>query len=184
MTEKENRVLPKKGTIIPLTSGENVDETIRFAQDWEKSGNTHIEILLRSDASLSVIEHLVSETKLVVAAGTVLSEEQLEAACEAGASLIITPGLSTKLVMSAHEREKTIIPGVQTPSEILTALELGLTTLKFFPATLHGPKYLEDMATIFPTVNFIPTGGINQENYMDYLNLPNVLATGGRWMFS
>ena len=182
MTEKNKRVLPKKGTLIPLTSGQNVDDTIRFAKDWEMSGNTHIEILLRSEESLSVIEYLVSKTKLVVAAGTVLSMEQLKAASDAGANLIITPGLSTKLVLNAQERKIPIIPGVQTPSEIIRALELGLTTLKFFPASLHGPEYLEDMAAIFPNVNFIPTGGINQQNYMDYLNLPNVLATGGRWM--
>lgn len=182
MVAKHKDFIPAKGSLIPLTSAQDLDKTVEFAKRWEKAGNTHIEILLRSENSMSAVEILSRETNLVVAAGTVLTLDQLSAACDAGAKLIITPGLSKTLLIEAEALGKTLIPGVQTPTEIMNAMELGLSTLKFFPASLQSPKHLGDLATIFPSVNFIPTGGINAKNYSSYLELPNVIATGGQWM--
>lgn len=182
MVQKLKNLIPARGSLIPLTSAQNLDRTVEFAKKWEKAGNTHIEILLRTDNSIAAVEILSSETDLVVAAGTVLSVDQLNSACDVGADLIITPGLSETLLTQSERRGRKLIPGVQTPSEIMHAMELGLSTLKFFPASLNGPKHIESFASIFPSISFIPTGGITRQNFASYMSLPNVVATGGSWM--
>lgn len=141
------------------------------------------EVTFRTAAAVKSIEEMAQLDGIVVGAGTVLSSAQVDAAVDAGAQFIVSPGLSRTVVERALEREVTVFPGVATPTEIMAAIALGLDTVKFFPAHLYGgPAGIKALSGPFPELKFVPTGGVNLENMADYLALPNVSAVGGTWM--
>jgi 2-dehydro-3-deoxyphosphogluconate aldolase/(4S)-4-hydroxy-2-oxoglutarate aldolase len=120
---------------------------------------------------------------LLVGAGTVITADQVDRVVEVGARFIVSPGLNPRVVERALEHGIDVVPGAVTPSEIMTALELGLTTLKFFPANVYGgPSALKALGAPFGNVSFIPTGGVSTTNIAEYLALKNVVAVGGSWM--
>ena len=122
---------------------------------------------------------------MIVGAGTVLSLSQVDAATNAGADFIVTPGLDPEIVRYCLFKEIPVLPGVSSASEIQTAISLGLDVLKFFPAEDSGGlKTIQAMAGPFGPVRFMPTGGINTSNLNDYLHDRSVLACGGTWIVS
>lgn len=141
------------------------------------------EVALRTPCALDAIRSMASKSDLLVGAGTVLSPEHVDQAVEAGARFIVSPGLNTAVLEQARERDTVAIPGCSTASEIMKALELGVTTVKFFPAEASGgAPAVKALASAFGDVSFIPTGGINPANLDSYLALPCVSAVGGSWM--
>ncbi len=141
------------------------------------------EITFRTEAAAKSIEEMAQVDGMLVGAGTVVSPEQVDAAVDAGARFIVSPGLLPSVVRRAQERGVPIVPGAVTPSEIMTALSLGLDTVKFFPANVYGgPSALKALGAPFRQVKFIPTGGVSLDNLAHYLGLPNVAAVGGTWM--
>lgn len=120
---------------------------------------------------------------MLIGAGTVLNREQAVAAKEAGATFIVSPGLNPNTVKACQQIGIDIIPGVNNPSTIEAALELGLTTLKFFPAEASGGvNMVKSLLAPYADIQLMPTGGINSKNIRDYLSIPRVLACGGTWM--
>jgi 2-dehydro-3-deoxyphosphogluconate aldolase/(4S)-4-hydroxy-2-oxoglutarate aldolase len=142
------------------------------------------EITFRTPAAAEAIALLrQAQPQMLIGAGTVLNEAQMEAARRANASFIVSPGLNPRSVEAARRLGIPLIPGVNNPSDIEAALELGVTTLKFFPAEASGGvKMLKALAGPFNTVKFMPTGGIGPHNLRDYLAVPEVVACGGSWM--
>lgn len=123
--------------------------------------------------------------EMIVGAGTVLTREQSRCALDAGAQFVVSPGTNPLVVEYVMSRQVLMVPGVATPSEIEANLVRGLRTLKFFPAeVLGGTRWLTAVRGPFPTVRFIPTGGITADNLTEYLKLPNVLACAGTWIAS
>ena len=117
------------------------------------------------------------------AAGTVLTCEQVDRAVSAGAKFIVSPGTNPKVVRHCMEKGAQPVPGVVTPTEIETALELGLEVLKFFPAEPSGGLgMIKALAAPYTQIKFIPTGGISAANVGEYLKYPKILACGGSWM--
>jgi len=126
---------------------------------------------------------MARQSGLLVGAGTVLTPEQVDLAVDAGAQFLVSPGYSAATVARAAERGVPIVPGTVTPSEVMAALAVGLTTLKFFPASNYGGAgTLKAFASVFGQTRFVPTGGVSAANLGDYLSLPNVPAVGGSWM--
>ena len=120
---------------------------------------------------------------ILVGAGTVLSINQAEQAVSAGASFIVSPGFNPLVVDWCLEKRITVIPGIATPSEVLQAMNRGLSILKFFPAeALGGIPYLEAMTPAFPDIRFVPTGGISAANMAAWLKLSCVHAVAGSWI--
>lgn len=141
------------------------------------------EVTFRTAAAPTAIRAMSAISDLLVGAGTVVTAAQVDAAVEAGARFIVSPGFSLTVVVRAQLHGLPIFPGVVTPTEIMAALDLGLSTLKFFPAsTFGGPIALKALGGPFPQVRFIPTGGITPDNVGAYLSLPNVAAVGASWM--
>lgn len=119
----------------------------------------------------------------LIGAGSVLRPEQVDAALAAGAQFIVTPGLSAAVVRACLEQDVTVIPGVATATEITAALDLGITTVKLFPAEqLGGVAMIDVLHGPFPDVRFVPTGGIGPHQLRAYLAHPAVIAAGGSWM--
>ena len=141
------------------------------------------EVTFRTAAAEESLRRMAADPELFVGAGTVITAEQVDRAVAAGAKFIVSPGLSATVVRRAQEVGVPVFPGVATPSEIMAALDLGLTTVKLFPAeSLGGVPTLKAFSAPFPQVRFIPTGGIKAEQAAAYLQLPSVVAIGGSWM--
>ena len=120
---------------------------------------------------------------MCIGAGTVINVEQCKAAIEAGAEFIVSPGLSVDVAKYCKEKNIPYFPGCVTPTEIMAALDLGLTTLKFFPANVYGGlKALKALSAPFPQVKFIPTGGVDMTNIDEFLSFDKIQAIGGSFI--
>lgn len=176
--------LAAKRSVVPVVVIERAEDALPLARAILAGGGISIEITLRTQAGLKAIEAIAnSDLEIVVGAGTVLTVEDAKQAIAAGAQFLVSPGLDSEVVEYALAQEVLMIPGVMTPSEVLTAKRLGLEMLKFFPAQLAGGVgMLKTFASVFPMMRFMPTGGININNLPDYVKLNNVLAVGGSWV--
>jgi 2-dehydro-3-deoxyphosphogluconate aldolase / (4S)-4-hydroxy-2-oxoglutarate aldolase len=141
------------------------------------------EVTFRTAAAAESIRAMVARGDMLVGAGTVLTPAQVDQAVEAGATYVVSPGLARGVVERCREREVVVLPGAVTATEIQAALELGVTTVKFFPAaTSGGAPAIAALAGPFGNVRFVPTGGIGPSNLAEYLSIPAVAAVGGSWM--
>ncbi|UOR76681.1 bifunctional 4-hydroxy-2-oxoglutarate aldolase/2-dehydro-3-deoxy-phosphogluconate aldolase [Helicobacter pylori] len=170
--------------IVPVVVIENIKDAVPLAQSLIEGGIQIIEVTLRSSCALEAIELIAKNVpKMRVGAGTILNPTQLEQAQNRGAEFLISPGLTIKLLEYAKKKDMPLIPGVSSSSEVMQALELGYSTLKFFPAEYcGGVKLLNAFNGPFKGVKFCPTGGISADNMHSYLNLENVLCVGGSWL--
>jgi 2-dehydro-3-deoxyphosphogluconate aldolase/(4S)-4-hydroxy-2-oxoglutarate aldolase len=165
---------------------EEPDDAPALGEALIKGGIRGIELTLRSSRALEGLEKMVSTCPdLVVGAGTVLSPGQVAAVKAAGAAFAVSPGFNPRVVGAAREAGLPFAPGICTPSDIEGALEFDCTALKFFPAeTSGGLKHLKNMAApyLHRGVRFIPLGGLNESNMLDYLADPLIAAIGGSWL--
>ncbi|GAA7904655.1 bifunctional 4-hydroxy-2-oxoglutarate aldolase/2-dehydro-3-deoxy-phosphogluconate aldolase [Helicobacter pylori] len=170
--------------IVPVVVVENIKDAVPLAQSLIEGGIPIIEITLRSSCALEAIELIAKNVpKMRVGAGTILNPTQLEQAQNRGAEFLISPGLTIKLLEYAKKKDMPLIPGVSSSSEVIQALELGYSALKFFPAEYcGGVKLLNAFNGPFKGVKFCPTGGISADNMRSYLDLENVLCVGGSWL--
>ncbi len=170
--------------IVPVVVVEDIKDAVPLAQSLIEGGIHIIEVTLRSSCALEAIELIAKNVpKMRVGAGTILNPTQLEQAQNRGAEFLISPGLTIKLLEYAKKKDMPLIPGVSSSSEVMQALELGYSALKFFPAEYcGGVKLLNAFNGPFKGVKFCPTGGISADNMRSYLNLENVLCVGGSWL--
>ncbi|OJZ94890.1 bifunctional 4-hydroxy-2-oxoglutarate aldolase/2-dehydro-3-deoxy-phosphogluconate aldolase [Helicobacter pylori] len=170
--------------IVPVVVIENIKDAVPLAQSLIEGGIHIIEVTLRSSCALEAIELIAKNVpKMHVGVGTILNPAQLEQAQNRGAEFLISPGLTIKLLEYAKKKDMPLIPGVSSSSEVMQALELGYSALKFFPAEYcGGVKLLNAFNGPFKGVKFCPTGGISADNMRSYLNLENVLCVGGSWL--
>ncbi|GAA8840889.1 bifunctional 4-hydroxy-2-oxoglutarate aldolase/2-dehydro-3-deoxy-phosphogluconate aldolase [Helicobacter pylori] len=170
--------------IVPVVVIEDIKDAVPLAQSLIEGGIHIIEVTLRSSCALEAIELIAKNVpKMRVGAGTILNPTQLEQAQNRGAEFLISPGLTIKLLEHAKKKDMPLIPGVSSSSEVMQALELGYSALKFFPAEYcGGVKLLNAFNGPFKGVKFCPTGGISTDNMRSYLNLENVLCVGGSWL--
>jgi len=148
------------------------------------AGNLPIaEVTFRTAAAAESIAVMARDERLLVGAGTVVSVDQVDQAVEAGARFVVSPGFSVAVAQRCADHGIPLLPGVATATEIMMALDAGITTVKFFPAgTSGGAPAIKGLSAPFPHVRFVPTGGVSPDNLADYLALPAVEACGGSWM--
>lgn len=169
--------------LVPVVVLEDAADATPLADALVAGGIPVAEVTFRTAAAPEAIEALAGREDLLVGAGTVVTPQQVDRAVAAGARFIVSPGLLPEVVRRAQELDVAIVPGAVTPSEIMTALSLGLDTVKFFPANVYGgPSAIKALGAPFSQVKFVPTGGVSAENLDQYLSLPNVIAAGGSWM--
>lgn len=174
----------KKCGIVPVIVLEDVDKSESLAKALLDGGVNVAEVTFRAEGADKVISRMVKAyPDMLVGAGTVLTVDQLERAKAAGAKFCVAPGLNPKVVERAQEIGMPFIPGVATATEIEKALDMGITTVKFFPAEqAGGVAYIKAVSAPYPMMLFMPTGGINSKNISDYLAFPKVIACGGSWI--
>jgi 2-dehydro-3-deoxyphosphogluconate aldolase/(4S)-4-hydroxy-2-oxoglutarate aldolase len=174
----------RKARLLPLVEIRDASIAAELGATFVAAGLPILEIGLRTEAAIAALRSAaVHKGKLTLAAGTVTSREQVQLALDAGADLIVSPGLNPVVVEYCLKKDVPIVPGICTPTEIETARNFGLTTLKFFPAEAYGGvRTLRAFGEVYRGFGFVPTGGLNLQNLGEYLKLPAVVACGGSWM--
>lgn len=170
--------------IIPVVVLNDAKDAKPLGKALIEGGLPVAEVTFRTDAAEESIRILATEyPDLLVGAGTVLTTEQVDLAVKAGAKFIVSPGLNPKVVQYCIDHDIPIVPGVVTPGEIEKALELGLDVVKFFPAEPSGGlPMIKAVGAAYTKLKFMPTGGINAKNVVEYLKSDKILACGGSWM--
>ena len=178
-----NKLL-EKGPVVPLVQADDSKVAVETSRALARGGLPVIEVVLRTDKALQCLQAITDELPEVVAgAGTVLSAAQAEAALANGAKFIVSPGLDDGVVAVAKAHDVPIYPGIMTPGELQLAFNLGLNTVKFFPASIAGGvPAIKAFSSVFRTMQFMPTGGVSPGNLADFLAIPAVLACGGSWL--
>ena len=166
---------------IPVVVIKEIGETDRILKALKNNGINCAEITFRTACAAEAIEYAVKNyPDMEIGAGTVINTEQCEAALKAGATFIVSPGLSPAVAQICKDRNIPYYPGCVTPTEIMAALEFGITTVKFFPANVYGGlKALKALSGPFPQVKFIPTGGVDRSNIDEFLAFDKIAAIGG-----
>ncbi|MBQ7326575.1 MAG: bifunctional 4-hydroxy-2-oxoglutarate aldolase/2-dehydro-3-deoxy-phosphogluconate aldolase [Clostridia bacterium] len=170
--------------LIPVIKIENADDAVPLAKALIDGGLPAAEITFRTSCAADAIKRITDAyPEMLVGAGTVLTTEQVDAAIAAGSKFLVSPGLNPKVTAYALSKGIPMLPGCSNPSDIEAALELGLKTVKFFPAEAAGGlKMLKAMAAPYGQLTFMPTGGINAGNLLDYLKFNKIVACGGSFM--
>jgi 2-dehydro-3-deoxyphosphogluconate aldolase/(4S)-4-hydroxy-2-oxoglutarate aldolase len=170
--------------VVPLVQAEVPETAIQISKALLAGGLSVIEVVLRTDDALRCLEAVGKAVpQAFVGAGTVLTAEQAQAAIGAGSRFIVSPGLDDAVVRVALAHGVPVFPGVATATELQRAYNLGLRTVKFFPAGVAGgTAMIKALGSAFRGMKFMPTGGISASNLAEYLALPSVVACGGSWL--
>jgi 2-dehydro-3-deoxyphosphogluconate aldolase/(4S)-4-hydroxy-2-oxoglutarate aldolase len=173
-----------KQIVVPLVQANDSDTALKTTRALADGGLSLVEVVLRTDEALDCLAAICEQLPDVIAgAGTVLSVEQAERSMDRGARFVVSPGLDDGVVKACQARDIPVYPGVATASEIQHAANLGLKTLKFFPANINGGvPALKAYSSVFRDLRFMPTGGVSAKTLPDYLGVPAVLACGGSWL--
>lgn len=175
-----------RAPVMPVITIEKLEDAIPLAQALIAGGLTVLEVTLRTQAALQAIRELRARfPEALVGAGTVLTEQQAQAAKAAGAQFFVSPGSTPAVLAAADKAGVPLLPGAATPSEMMLLAERGYTVQKFFPAeAAGGVPMLKSLSAVLAHIRFCPTGGLTPENANSYLALPNVVCIGGSWMVS
>lgn len=187
MSNKQNNIrgILAQHPIIPVVTFNDVLEIDPMIEKLLSKGIHCIEITLRTKNAFDAIQATkeLYGTQIAIGMGTITHPNQVEKAIEIGVDFMVSPGVNHKIFKAFEESRIAFIPGVATPSDIITCLQEGWDTFKFFPAGIFGGiEALTSYSQVFPHVKFCPTGGISEETYASYLALSNVLSVGGSWM--
>ncbi len=170
--------------LVPVIVINDSTKAVNLARALCAGGIPVAEVTFRTEAARDAIAEMAKNVpEIIVGAGTVHSVEQAEEAVDAGAKFIVTPGFNPSVVEWCLQHNIDVFPGCSSPSDIEAAIQMGLKTVKFFPAESYGGvKTLKALSGPYGNIKFMPTGGINENNVNDYLALDNVVACGGAWM--
>ena len=169
------------GKRIPVVVIKELSETDKILTALKNYGINCAEITFRTACAEEAIAYACEKyPEMNIGAGTVINAEQCEKALKAGAKFIVSPGLSVAVANVCKEKGVPYYPGCVTPTEIMAALELGITVVKFFPANIYGGlKAMKALSAPFPQVKFIPTGGVDKNNIDEFLAWEKIYAIGG-----
>ena len=176
--------ISNRAPIVPVLVVEDVAHAAPLANALADGGAVAVEVTLRTASAIECIKHMkAARSSLLVGAGTVLSEGDIDACAKAGADFLVTPGTPPALAEALVEYGLPSCPGVSTAGESLNLYEMGFDHQKFFPAEASGGVgFLRALSGPLQNISFMPTGGVSIENMQSYLQLPNVFAVGGSWI--
>lgn len=173
----------KEIKIVPVIAINDASQAVPLAKVLVENGLPCAEVTFRTEAATESIRLMrAAYPEMLIGAGTVLTTAQVDQAIEAGVDFVVSPGFNPTTVRYCQQRHVAIVPGVNNPSLVEQAMEMGLRTLKFFPAEPSGGvAMLKALTAVYP-VNFMPTGGVSPSNVQEYLSIKSVVACGGTWM--
>lgn len=170
--------------LVPVVAINKIEDAIPTMEALVKGGLPVAEITYRTACAKDAIKLAVEKfPEALIGAGTVINAAQAEEAISLGVKFVVSPGLSKEVTKVCKAHNVPYLPGCVTPTEIMEALELGINVIKFFPASNYGGlKTIKALNGPFPQVTFMPTGGVNEENVLEYLAYPHIIACGGSFM--
>ena len=172
--------------LVPVITIDRAEDALPLADALSEGGLPLAEITLRTPAGLQAIALLAKHRpQILLGAGTVLTEDQVDQSLAAGARFALAPGLDAKVLAHAKAKGLPFAPGIMTPSDLQAALRFGSELVKFFPAMpAGGPNMLKNIASPYAHtgIGFNPTGGVSLENLEEWLAIPQVRALGGTWI--
>ncbi|MBE6668446.1 MAG: bifunctional 4-hydroxy-2-oxoglutarate aldolase/2-dehydro-3-deoxy-phosphogluconate aldolase [Ruminococcaceae bacterium] len=170
--------------IVPVVVIKDINDTVPTLKALSDGGLPVAEITFRTACAADAIRLGVKEfPDMLIGAGTVINAEQANAAIDCGAKFIVGPGFAASVAEVCHERGILYLPGCVTPTEIITAISYGIEIVKFFPCSnFGGLGTIKALSAAFPTMKFMPTGGISEDNILEYLAFDKIIACGGSWM--
>ena len=176
----------RKIGIVPVVKLDRVEDAVPLAESLINGGLPCAEVTFRTPAAAGAIAAIRKAfPDMLLGAGTVLTTGQVDEAMEAGATFIVSPGLNPEVVKYCVDNKIPVTPGCSNPSDIETAISLGLDVVKFFPAEAAGGlAMIKAMSAPYVNMKFMPTGGINAKNLTNYLDFNKIIACGGSWMVS
>lgn len=176
----------KEAKIIATLTIDELEGVVPLAGTLWQSGIRAIELTLRTDCALHAIEKVRKKfPDMLVGVGTVIFKQQVRDVINAGAHFAVAPGTNGTVIEEAKKLGLPFAPGIATPSDIEKAVSLDCRVLKYFPAEkLGGIPYLESISQPYQHlgIQFIPLGGIGENNMKGYINHPLILAIGGSWI--
>ena len=172
--------------VVPVIALSDTEKAVPLAKALAAGGIPVAEITFRTAQGEECIRRVARELpEIILGAGTVLTMEQVDRALDAGAQFIVSPGFNPNVVKHCIAKNVPVFPGCITPTEMEVAMELGLATVKFFPAEQAGGlDFIKAVAAPYPNLHFMPTGGIGPTNLGDYAAFGKIVACGGSWMAS
>jgi 2-dehydro-3-deoxyphosphogluconate aldolase / (4S)-4-hydroxy-2-oxoglutarate aldolase len=181
MTTLEQKLSAIK--VVPVIAIKDANKAVKLAQVLIENGLPCAEVTFRTKQALQAMKNMREAfPDMLIGAGTVLTTQQVDQSIDAGVDFVVSPGFNPTTVKYCQQRNMVIVPGVNSPSLVEQAMEMGLRTLKFFPAEPSGGvSMLKALTAVYP-VQFMPTGGVGPKNVNDYLSIPAVIACGGTWM--
>lgn len=170
--------------IIPVIAIEDAEKAVPLAKALVAGGLPAAEVTFRTAAAEDAIRRICAEVpEMLVGAGTVLTTEQVDRALDAGCKFIVSPGFNPEIVKYGLSKGALMLPGTATGGEMEQAMALGLEVVKFFPAEQNGGiEKIKALAGPYKNLKWMPTGGVNTKNMMDYLSFGQIVACGGTWM--
>lgn len=170
--------------IVPVIAIDDADKAVPLAKALVKGGLPAAEVTFRTAAAEEAIRRIVAEVpEMLVGAGTVLTKEQADRAIAAGVKFIVSPGFNPEITKYVIDKGMLMMPGTATPGEMEQAMSMGLSVVKFFPAEQNGGvAKLKAVAGPYQNLRWMPTGGVNEKNLLDYLKFNKIIACGGTWM--
>jgi len=172
-----------KHRLVPVVVLDDARDAEPLAEALIAGGLPIAEVTLRTPAALESIAIMARDPNLLVGAGTVVRPDDVARVVDAGARFVVSPGFSPAVVRECQRLGVPALPGIATATELQMALDAGLDTVKFFPASAAGgPAMVKALAAPFTEARFVPTGGIDEASLTSYFAIPSVLAVGGSWM--
>ena len=170
--------------IVPVIAIDDAEKAVPLAKALVAGGLPAAEVTFRTAAAEEAIRRIVAEVpEMLVGAGTVLTKDQVDRAIDAGVKFIVSPGFNPEITKYVIDRGMLMMPGTATPGEMEQAMAMGLDVVKFFPAEQNGGvAKLKAVADPYGNLRWMPTGGVNAKNLLDYLSFPKIIACGGTWM--
>jgi len=182
MSNVKERIAEAK--LLPVIKLNHVEDALPLAEALIEGGLPVMEITFRTDAAEDSIRAVSKACPdVLTGAGTITTLEQVKRAHDAGAKYVVTPGISRVVLEYCCSSNIPVYPGACTPSEVISVMEYGLDIIKFFPAAQYGGlSTIKALSAPFPSIGFVPTGGISESNLLEYLAFPKIIACGGSWM--
>ncbi len=170
--------------IVPVIAIDDAEKAVPLAKALVRGGLPAAEVTFRTAAAEEAIKRIVAEVpEMLVGAGTVLTKEQADRAIAAGVKFIVSPGFNPEITRYVIDKGMLMMPGTATPGEMEQAMSMGLSVVKFFPAEQNGGvAKLKAVAGPYSNLRWMPTGGVNEKNLLDYLSFSKIIACGGTWM--
>ena len=163
---------------LSVVRAPHISDPVALADALSRGGIRARELTFTTPGVLALLR-TASNAGAVVGAGTVLTADQARSAIDAGASFVVTPGLRPDVAAIVTDAGIPLMMGALTPSEVMTALDLGADAVKIFPARTVGPAYFKDLLGPFPDAQLVPSGGVNAGNAAQFLASGAVAVTAG-----